>query len=343
MSGRLFTVALLAILPATIEAREFTDAGGRIVEIPDTIAVALPAGPPAAVMLYTIAPEKLAGWVTQPSGSAAEFLTPDAVALPTYGRLTGQGGDANMEVVLQARPDIIVDVGTVNATYIDLANRVQEQTGIPYVLIDGSFEKSGETYRLLGELLGEQARAEVLAAYADQTLAQLAETLESVPAEARPDVYYGRGDQGLETGLSGSINVEILEAAGATNVAAAAGTGGLTDVSLEQILAWNPDVIIAARRSFAEAAKSNQDWASIQAVTDGAVYIAPSLPFGWIDTPPSANRLIGIRWLQELFYPDAVEIDLAADTKEFFSLFYAVEISDEQVAKLLDGALPAGH
>jgi iron complex transport system substrate-binding protein len=189
--------------------------------------------------------------------------------------VTGQGGDANMEVVLQARPDIIIDVGTVNPSYVDQANRVQEQTGIPYILIDGSFQKSGETYRMLGDLLGEEARAKLLASYADETLAQLAATLESVPADQRPTAYYGRGDEGLETGLSGSINVEILEAAGASNVAAAAGSGGLTDVSLEQILAWNPDVIIAARGSFADAALSNPDWASIKAVSDGAVYVAP--------------------------------------------------------------------
>jgi len=343
MSGRLLALALIAMSTVAIDAREFTDAGGRVVEIPDTIAIALPAGPPAAVLLYTLAPDKLAGWVNEPSGAAAAFLTPEAVALPTYGRLTGSGGDANMEVVLQAKPDIIIDVGTVNDTYVDLANRVQEQTGIPYILIDGSFEKSGETYRQLGDLLGEQARAEVLASYADDTLAQLAATLAAVPAEQRPSVYYGRGDEGLETGLAGSINVEILEAAGATNVAAAAGKGGLTDVSLEQILAWNPDVIIAARGGFAEAAKTNADWSSIAAVKSGAVYVAPSLPFGWIDSPPSANRLIGVRWLQELFYPDAVDIDLTADAKAFYSLFYGVELSDEQLAKLVGAALPAAH
>jgi iron complex transport system substrate-binding protein len=295
------------------------------------------------VLVYTLAPGKLAGWATAPSGAAAEFLLPEQAALSAFGRVTGQGGDANMEVVLQARPDIIIDVGTVNPSYVDQANRVQEQTGIPYILIDGSFQKSGETYRMLGDLLGEEARAKLLASYADETLAQLAATLESVPADQRPTAYYGRGDEGLETGLSGSINVEILEAAGASNVAAAAGSGGLTDVSLEQILAWNPDVIIAARGSFADAALSNPDWASIKAVSDGAVYVAPSLPFGWIDTPPSANRLIGVRWLQQLFYPDAVDIDLVADTKEFFSLFYGVDIADAQVEKLLAGALPAAN
>ena len=343
MSARLLAVVILAMGATAVDAREFTDAGGRVVDVPDKIAVVLPAGPPAAVLLYTLAPGKLAGWVTEPSAAAAAYLTPQAMALPTYGRLTGSGGDANMEIVLQSKPDIIIDVGTVNDTYIDLANRVQEQTGIPYILIDGSFAKSGETYRQLGELLGEQARAQVLATYADDTLAQLAATLKTVPADKRPKVYYGRGDEGLETGLAGSINVEIMEAAGATNVASAAGKGGLTDVSLEQILAWNPDLIIAARGGFAKAALGSPDWSSIAAVKSKSVYVAPSLPFGWIDSPPSANRLIGVRWLQKLFYPDAVDIDLAAEAKAFYSLFYGVELTGEQVGKWLGGALPAAN
>lgn len=325
------------------EARPFTDAGGRVVEVPDAIETVLPAGPPAAVLLYTLAPAKLAGWVTEPKGAALEYLAPGAKDLPTYGRLTGRGGDANMEVVLAAKPDIIIDVGTVNDTYISLADKVQEQTGIPYILIDGSFAKTGDTYRMLGELLGEEGRAKLLADYADATLADLTERLAGVPETDRPAVYYGRGPEGLETGLSGSINVELLGEVGATNAAAAAGEGGLTDVSLEQILGWNPGIIIAADPAFAEAAKSNADWAGIEAVKSGAVYVAPSLPFGWFDSPPGVNRLIGVRWLENLFYPQAFANDLPAQTKEFYQLFYGVELSDEQVAKLLTGALPAGQ
>ncbi|WP_052726595.1 iron ABC transporter substrate-binding protein [Devosia epidermidihirudinis] len=323
------------------EARPFTDAGGRVVEIPEVIEKALPAGPPAAVLLYTLSPAKLAGWVTEPKGAALNYLSPEAKGLPTYGRLTGKSGDANMEVVLAAKPDIIIDVGTVNDTYISLADKVQEQTGIPYILIDGSFAKTGDTYRMLGDLLGEEGRAKLLADYADATLTDLTGQLATIPEGDRPSVYYGRGPEGLETGLSGSINVELLGEVGATNAAAVAGKGGLTEVSLEQILAWDPDFIIAADPAFAAAATSNPDWASLSAVKAHMVFVAPSLPFGWFDSPPSVNRLIGVRWLENLFYPGTIKNDLSAETKEFYKLFYGVDLSDEQVTTLLTGALPA--
>src|SRR5690606_27630192 len=94
--------ALLTTTSVLAQDRTFTDAGGRVVEIPETIGTVLTAGPPAAVLVYTLAPEKLAGWVSDPSEAQREFLSPEVQDLPTYGRLTGQGGTANMEAVLAA-------------------------------------------------------------------------------------------------------------------------------------------------------------------------------------------------------------------------------------------------
>jgi iron complex transport system substrate-binding protein len=85
-------------------------------------------------------------------------------------------------------------------------------------------------------------RAEQLARYVDETLNVLRARIATIPECERPRVYYGRGLNGLETGLSGSINLEVLERVGAVNVAATAGSGGLTKVSMEQVPAWNPDV-----------------------------------------------------------------------------------------------------
>jgi iron complex transport system substrate-binding protein len=333
-------VAILPLLSTAAIARTFTDAGGRTVEIPDNVTRVLTAGPPASVLVYVLAPDKLTGWVREPSAEEKQFLLPSVRDLPTFGRLTGQGGTANMEAVIAARPDLIIDVGSVNATYISLADKVQQQTGIPYVLIDGSFGNTAQTLRDVGELLGVAPRAKDLADYAERTLKDLDDGLAKVPADGRPSVYYGRGPEGLETGLSGSINLEILEAAGATNVAAAAGKGGLANVSLEQVLGWNPDVILAASPKFVATVKSDPSWRSITAVRDGNVFAAPSLPFGWFDSPPGINRLIGIRWLEAVLYPETFDIDLKTDVQRFFKLFYQVDLSDAQLAMLLKDALP---
>lgn len=97
------SLAFLTIFANTAAARPFKDAGGRTVEIPDKISRVLTAGPPAAVLTYVLAPDKLTGWVQEPSKEQKEFLMPAVRVLPTFGRLTGQGGTANMEAVLAAK------------------------------------------------------------------------------------------------------------------------------------------------------------------------------------------------------------------------------------------------
>lgn len=334
----LFALVCILASASIASARAFTDSAGRKVEVPDRIERIMAAGPPASVLIYTLAPEKLAGWVREPGDKEKPFLLPAAQSLPTYGRLTGKGGTANMEAVLAAKPDIIIDVGTINDTYISLADKVQKQTGIPFVLIDGSFAKTADTFRLVGDLIGVHDRAAQLARYSETTLKGLQDGLSGIAADKRPRVYYGRGPEGLETGLAGSINLEILDAVGATNVAASAGSGGLTNVSLEQVLQWDPDTIIAADSKFAAAVRSDPRWAGIRAVHDGRVVVAPALPFGWFDSPPGVNRLIGVRWLEHVLYPKQFTDDLRNGVRDFFKLFYQVEVTDKQLDELLADA-----
>ncbi|MGU3576086.1 iron ABC transporter substrate-binding protein [Brucellaceae bacterium C25G] len=334
----LFVAAFLASL-GSLSARPFTDSAGRTVELPDTVKTVLAAGPPASVLIYTVAPEKLAGWVREPGAKDKEYLLKSAADLPTYGRLTGKGGTANMEAVLAAKPDFILDVGTINETYISLADKVQEQTGIPYILIDGSFDKTADVFKLVGELLGAEERGQQLADYATKTIDNLDKKLGSIAQENRPAVYYGRGADGLETGMDGSINLEILKFVGGKNVAAVTGKGGLTNVSLEQILSWNPQIILGSDEKFVAAVKTDPLWKDINAVKNGQVFHTPMLPFGWFDTPPSVNRLIGVRWLEQILYPDSFEGDLRAETRDFYKLFYQVDITDAQIDALLQDAV----
>jgi iron complex transport system substrate-binding protein len=312
-----------------------TDSAQRRVEIPQRISRVLAAGPPASILLYTLAPEKMIGWVRTPSPAEKTFLLESVRDLPEYGRLTGRGGTANLEVVINFKPDLIIDVGSVAGTYVSLANNVQEQTKIPYVLLDGRLEDSTKVYRLLGELLGVKDRAERLAHYAEQTLDVLKARIAAIPESERPRVYYGRGVNGLETGLAGSINLEVLERVGAVNVAAAAGSGGLTKVSMEQVIAWNPDVILALDPQFYRSAPTDPLWSSVKAVRDRRIYLAPNLPYGWFDAPPGVNRLMGVRWLMSVLYPRQFPESLRDTTREFYKLLYQVDLTEPQLDSLL--------
>jgi iron complex transport system substrate-binding protein len=334
--------ALAALAPAGAAAQEatrkVTDSAGRSVEIPARVTRVLAAGPPASILIYTLAPEKMVGWVRAPRQAEKELLAESVHELPEYGRLTGRGGTANIENVLRFKPDFIIDVGSVGPTYVSLADNVQEQTRIPYLLLDGTLSKTPEIYRLLGKWLGAEEQAEKLARYADETLNALAERIAAVPEAERPRVYYARGVDGLETGLGGSINMEALERMGAVNVAAAAGKGGITKVSVEQVLAWNPETILVLDPAFYRSVQSDPLWASVKAVRERRIYLAPSLPYGWFDAPPGVNRLIGIRWLASVLYPQRFPESLPDTTRQFYKLFYHVDLTEPQLDRLLASA-----
>jgi iron complex transport system substrate-binding protein len=338
LDRRSFTAGLAAALtaPRLARAATTTDAAGRAVTIPDNVTRVFPAGPPAAILLYTLAPDLLLGWPRPNEPQACAFMLPDVCARPEVGRLTGRGSTANLEAVLALKPDLIVDVGSTTATFVSLADRVQEQTGIPYALLDGRFEAAAATYRALGSLTGRGAEAEPLARYADETMATIRQRVAAIPENRRPRVYYARGPRGLETGLGGSINVETIEFLGAKNVAGER-RGGLATVSMEQVLLWNPEVIVTIDRDFAQSVRSDPVWASVAAVRAERVHLSPMLPFGWVDFPPAVNRLIGLWWLGKIFYPETFPEDMTALTRDFYRRFYHVTPDDAQIARVLAG------
>jgi iron complex transport system substrate-binding protein len=331
------------LLPAMARgqgARVITDGAGRRVTLPEKVGRIYAAGPPASVLAFAVAPDKLMGWTSPFRDAERPFVAPRYADLPAYGRLTGRGNTANVEIVVRARPDLIVDYGTIRDTYASLADRVQAQTGIPYLLLDGDFDRMAGVIVQFGRIAGEEARAAVLAQYARDTIADINARVAKIPATRRPGVYYGRGPQGLSTGLAGSINMESIEQVGARNVAAELGRGGLVQIAIEQVLRWNPDVIITMDPNFHALARTHPVWSAMPAVKSGRLYLAPALPFGWIDFPPSLNRLIGLRWLARVLYPEAFPEDLRPIVRDFYSRFYHQAPAAAQLDQLL-GTSPA--
>ena len=342
LTRRRFVGAALAALAAPRAAgaqrRTVVDGAGRRVEVPNAVRRVFAAGGPASIFVYTLAPETLLGWTRPPTGEERPWLPARYADLPAMGRLTGRGNTANVEVVLAARPDVVLDFGSVGATYVSLADRVQDQTKIPYLLLDGSLSATARAYALAGDLLGVAPRAAELARYVERTLDEVDRRVASVPSERRPSVYYARGPRGLETAAPGSINAESLDRLGVRNVAAGSG-GGLTTVSLEQVLAWNPDVILTLDPAFHAVVGADPPWRGVRAVRSGRVHQVPLLPFPWMDAPPSVNRVIGLRWLGHVFYPEVFAGGMRDEARTFYGLFYHRPPDERQLDSLL-GARP---
>src|SRR5579863_3780896 len=160
ISGLAVLCWMLCALPAAAdEKREVADGAGRHVTVPAHIGRVFAAGSPAAITLLTLAPDKLLGWTEPLREDAKAYMPPAQAALPVLGRLTGRASTANAESVFNAKPDIILDLGEVDPNHVSLADRLQQQIGVPYLIFDGSFRRTPELYAELGALLGEPKKA----------------------------------------------------------------------------------------------------------------------------------------------------------------------------------------
>jgi iron complex transport system substrate-binding protein len=333
LRSALALLSCLAVLGAGA-ARDFVDDAGRKVPLPDKVERVYAAGPPASVLVLALAPDKLLGWTRAFRDNEKEWVPAKYANLPELGRLTGRGNTANVEVVLRAKPDLIVDIGSIAPTFASLADRVQQQTGIPYILLDGRLETTPQQIAKLAAALGVEARGKELADYWRSRIEPLRAKIAAIPEGKRPSVYYARGPQGLVTGLAGSINVEMIEFLGARNVAGGS-RGGLAQVGFEQVVLWDPPVIVTNDPNFMREVWKAPVWQSVTAVRRKRVYLSPHLPFGWFDYPPGPNRLIGLLWLSEILYPDHFRHDYPREIAAFYRLFYHQEPTAAQVARLL--------
>ena len=288
---------------------------------PETIERVFAAGPPAAVFLYVLVPEKLLGWPMNLSTESLTYIHPDQQQLPFVGRLAGRGSTVALETLLVLAPQLIVDVGNAGATHRSAAKRVTQQTGITTLQIEGLLAETPQQLREAGALLGVSERAEQLALYSEKLLARalrFAQKQAVNPAK----LYFARSYDGLETGLAGSIHSEVIELLGCENVAKQAGHKGVGQVSLEQLLNWQPDYLLTQDPEFVELANTAAQWQTLNAVQAGQVYCAPKAPFGWLDGPPGVNRLLGVLWLMALLEDRLQGQQLQDEVAEFFSLFY---------------------
>jgi iron complex transport system substrate-binding protein len=320
-------------------AADFVDSAERYVVLPDRIGRVMAADQSAAVLVFVLAPEKLVGWSRPLTREQRAYLPAKFARLPVAGQLTGPTPTVAADAVARLRPDLIIETGVVSAEAAARADAIQQQTKIPYILLDGGIQQIPDTLATVGAMLGVAERGQGLADSARGQIDDLRGKLLITESTERPLVYYGRGADGLETGLARSQVMAAIDQAGVINVAARLGSGELTRATREQIFQWDPAFIIAEQRSFYNALQRDRTWRGLAAVSRKRVYLAPAEPFGWIDDPAGVNRIIGLPWLSALFYPEVYQTDLRATVREFYDKFYRIKLTDRQLEALVR---PAG-
>ncbi|CFX84263.1 ABC transporter periplasmic binding domain [Syntrophomonas zehnderi OL-4] len=323
--------------PAHPEMRTITDMGGRKVTVPTKIDKVFCVSPVGTILVYTLDPDLLVGWNYDLRPGEKEYILPKYQSLPNLGGWYAKA-TCNTEELLKIKPDVILSMAYLDAEQVD---KIEQQTGLPVVMIDGDdLMNLDKAYEFAGKLLNMEERANELSAYCRETAKDVQAKANTISDRQRVKVYYAEGAAGLETDPKGSNHTATLDIVGGVNVADVAMKGGMgmTPVSLEQVLAWNPDIIISwndTQGGYYSKMLTDSKWQSITAVNNKKVYAVPSGPFNWFDRPPSVNRILGLKWLGNLLYPDVYNYDMAKETREFYKKFYHYDLSDQEIESLL--------
>src|SRR5690554_2154674 len=340
MKGRLFVFIFSFIVIFTLtgciknneDGKEIKDMVGRTVQIPEDVTKVFATLPSGTMFVYSIDPDLLIGYNYEFNEQELDFILEDYRDLTAF----GQGGKINKEAIITANPDIIIMYGELIDSEIEVADSLEEDTGIPVVMLDGSLEKSPDAYRFIGEKVFDmKERTEVLASYAEEALLFAEET--KADNDGKVSLYYGNGPESLETTPIGSPHAEIFTLVGAVNVADVnLNAKGRVLVSPEQLITWNPEVILIngepkgddkiSPTNAVEEFRNDERYMTIDAVKNDKVYAIPNYPYTWIDRPISTNRLIGIYWLASILYAGSVDIE--EEAKNYYELFYHWNLTD---------------
>ena len=177
-------------------------------------------------------------------------------------------------------------------------------------------------------LLGKETEGNTLGEYCDMVYSRTNKIAESVE---KANLLYCLGDKGENVIAKGSYHAEIIDLL-SNNLAvvespSSKGTGN--EVDIEQILKWNPDVILFAPGSVYATVGEDPAWQGVNAIKNGTYYEVPIGPYNWMGFPPSVQRMLGMMWMAKLLYPEAADYDLYTEVAEYFRLFYHTTLSED--------------
>ena len=339
--GLSFLIALMLMLLAVgcyADDRVFVDDAGREVVLEENIGRVVVTGPLGQIAVFAVAPDKLVGLCSAWDEAASAYIDTAKYDLPVIGQIYGGKGTVNLEELMAVQPQVVIDVGEPRGDIVRDLDELQAQTGLPFVHISAYIDSLDKTYARLGELLGAEAEAKVLSDYCADVYARVKALSGSVQKKR---LLYIVGVEGLGVIAKDSYHSAVIDML-SDNLAvlespSSKGTGN--EVDMEQILSWDPDVILFSQSSAFEAAENDPLWQAVSAVAQNTYYEVPVGPYNWMGFPPGVQRLLGMLWMGKVLYPDAADYDMYEETVRHFELMYHCSLTREQYDALVAGSI----
>ena len=316
----------------------FTDDCGREVEVPEKVTSVIASGSMAQIVIFAIAPETLIAINGAWSEDAAQYVDKKYLELPQVGSFFGNH-DLNYEEIARLSPQIVLDVGEKKPDMESDLEDITAKTGIPAIHIDAYYDSTDQTFEKLGVLFGKEEEAKALSRFCRDALSQAEKTLNK--AGKKKTVMYCTQEDGLNVLAKDSYHSQIIDYL-SDNVAVVddpSSQGSGNEVNLEQMMIWDPEVILFAPGSYYDYAADDPAWQSLKAIKKNRYYEVPSGPYNWMGSPPSSNRILGVLWMAKLLYPEAADFDLQEKTTEYYDLFYHHDLTEEEYSNLVRNSI----
>lgn len=329
MLQRLFLLPLLLLQPAASEVKECS---GLTVAAKHIYG----ASPPVNYMLYAVDPSLLVG-LNFPLRRHEESYFGDVSGLPVIGGWFGQGRTPNLEMLATVSPDLTI-MWNYRGDFGRIAKTLEGLGLASCSLTIDRLDDYPEAFRTLGKITKKEARGQALADDFVHRLKNAEAVRLKHRGEKAPRVYYAEGPDGLKTECSGSVHAELIERSGGENVHKCSATSGygMEQITFEQLLLYNPDLIIVFDPSFYERIFRDERFSRLTAVKEGKVYPIPRSPVNWFDRPPSFMRIAGLEWLQQRLWPEATDERLVESLTGFFELYFKRNMSQDEIRSLLN-------
>ncbi|MBP7002774.1 ABC transporter substrate-binding protein [Amaricoccus sp.] len=337
MSQRILTLLAGACLLATAQAApagEITDMTGRSVTVPDEIGRVITLGSVPVINSFVFTAGKAD---TVVSGLPQRFV--DAGRWTYQYVFAPQLADApdlqdanyapDIERILQAKPDVALSFETDTA-------EILEANGVPTVLL--RIQKPEDVkagVALVGEVLGNPEIGEKYAAFFDATLARVEEKVTAIPPEERPRVLYINPANMTQPHL---VAEWWITAAGGDSVTDDGRTQEVLSLSTEVVVGADPDVIILGDPKHLDALTSDATLSQLRAVQEGAILVTPIGAHIWGNR--TVEQPLTVLWAATRLHPDVFpEAELIEEVRNFYATFFRIELTDEQIARMLSGTM----
>ena len=337
--------AALLVFPGKVLAQEsqnlqlVTDCLGRKLEIPFGPLAVSPTGTPAQTLLTILAPDMMYSVATKISNDAycyANAGLSKVTNLPETDSVTRSSYEETARKLKAIAPTLIIDAGSKQEELYGELDLLQNNLSVPVFFVDISFGQLPEALRTLGAVLGCSDRASELAQWVERAL--LLSDFSKFNATNTPTVFYAPRENGTMVHHGINVQLDALIHAGAIPVTSAYNFDSAS-VDFNSLLAEHPDFIMfddveMLRQLRLCTGDGYKAWCELPAITKGYSFISPALMHSWLGSPVFV-QCIGALWLANMIHPKECSFDLIEETRDFYSLFYGLELDSDSLNGLV--------